>query len=266
MTSGMMWPGVIGGRVGHSLLRWLAGSPPRRDRCSGDAYRDRSKLEVLLGPGIWRELEGKVVLDFGCGTGADAIEVASRGAKKVIGLDIRERALQIARRSAADAGLADRCVFVTETLEGADAVISLDGFEHYADPRGALSTMKGLLRPGGRIFIAFGPPWFHPLGGHLFSVFPWAHLIFTEKALIRWRSDFKTDGATRFGEVEGGLNRMTVRRFRSLVDECGCAVEEFVATPIRRLAFLSSGLTREFVTSIVRCRLARPELGPGARW
>jgi hypothetical protein len=96
----------------------------------------------------------------------------------------------------------------------------------------------------------------HPLGGHLFSVFPWAHLIFTESALIRWRADFKSDGATRFGEVAGGLNQMTVRRFRKLVEHSGFAVERFEAVPIRRARYLANALTRELVTSIVRCELS----------
>jgi 2-polyprenyl-3-methyl-5-hydroxy-6-metoxy-1,4-benzoquinol methylase len=89
--------GVIGGRLGYQLLRRLGGSPPRRDLCSGAAYRDRSKLEVLLGPGIWRDCADKVVLDFGCGAGDDAVEMAQRGARRVIGLDIRESVLQVAR-------------------------------------------------------------------------------------------------------------------------------------------------------------------------
>jgi hypothetical protein len=74
--------------------------------------------------------------------------------------------------------------------------------------------MYDLLRPGGQVVVSFGPPWFHPFGGHFFSVFRWAHLVFSEAALIEWRSAFKTDGATRFREVEGGLNQMTVRRLR----------------------------------------------------
>ena len=250
-----MRTGVIGGRVGYRLFRWLAGSPPRREPRSADAYRERSKLEVLLGPGVWREFDGKVVLDFGCGTGAEAIEIARRGAKRVIGLDIRENVLEIARRDAAEAGVTDRAVFTTAAEEMADVIVSIDGFEHYIDPRGVLASMKRLLRPGGRLLITFGPPWFHPLGGHLFSVFPWAHLIFTEKALIRWRSDFKTDGATRFTEVEGGLNGMTVRRFRRLIEESGYVVERFETVPIRTLRLLSTRLTQEFVTAVVRCTL-----------
>jgi len=152
--------------------------------------------------------------------------------------------------------VADRCIFATEAPQQVDVVVSVDGFEHYADPAGALRFMKALLGPGGRVLVAFGPPWFHPLGGHVFSIFPWSHLVFTERALIRWRSDFSHDGATRFAEVEGGLNGMTVRRFSRIVAESGYAVEHFEAVPIRRLRFLAAGPTRELFTAIIRCRLS----------
>ena len=138
-------------------------------------------------------------------------------------------------------------------------VIRKGKFSEYFEPGDVeriLETMRRLVRPHGRVLIAFGPPWLHPLGGHLFSVFPWAHLVFTERALLRWRADFKSDGATRFGEVEGGLNQMTVRRFRTLVDRCDFAVERFEAAPIKRLRRLSNALTLEFVTAMVRCELS----------
>ena len=101
----------------------------------------------------------------------------------------------------------------------------------------------------------FWPTWYHPLGGHLFSVFPWAHLVFTEASLIRWRSDFKTDGATRFCEAEGGLNQMTIRRFRSIVAESDFKFAEFEPVPIRKLRIIANRVTREFTTAIVRCKL-----------
>ena len=200
-------------------------------------------------------MHGKVVLDVGCGTGAEAIDLVRHGARRAIGLDIRERPLQIARTAAADAGLADRCVFVQHTDERADVVLSVDGFEHYDDPAGVLRFMRERVSDSGRVLISFGPPWLHPLGGHLFSVFPWAHLIFTERALLGWRARFKSDGATRFHEVEGGLNQMTIRRFVRLLDESPFEVESFEAVPIRRLRPVANRMTREFTTAIVRCRL-----------
>jgi SAM-dependent methyltransferase len=237
------------------VLRWLGVRAQKRDGCSGSAYQDRSKVEALFGPGIWIELRDKVVIDFGCGTGAEAIEVARCGAKKVVGVDVRESVLIVARGAAVAAGMWDRCIFSTRTDEQADVILSIDGLEHYGDPEHALTLMRQLVRDDGKVFIAFGPPWFHPLGGHLFSVFPWAHLIFTEKAFIRWRSDFKSDGATRFCEVEGGLNQMTVRRARQLLDKSAFTIASFEAVPIKRVRAISRWLPREFFTSVVRCTL-----------
>jgi hypothetical protein len=105
------------------------------------------------------------------------------------------------------------------------------------------------------VLTSFGPTWYHPLGGHLFSVFPWAHLVFTEKALIRWRSDFKTDRATKFGEVAGGLNQMTIKRFERVVAESPFRFEHLELVPIRKLRRVANRLTREATTAIVRCKL-----------
>ena len=117
--------------------------------------------------------------------------------------------------------------------------------------------MRSLVRDDGCVIAVFGPTWYHPLGGHLFSVFPWSHILFTERALIRWRSDFKTDGAQKFGEVEGGLNQMTVRRFEKLVAESDFRFDTFEAVPIRKLKPIANRMTREFTTAIVRCKLVR---------
>jgi SAM-dependent methyltransferase len=212
-------------------------------------------MAVLFGPGIWDELRGKTVIDFGCGAGQEAVEAAQHGARRVIGIDNRERVLAEARSAAESARVSDRCTFATRTGEQADVILSLDSFEHFDDPAGVLRVMRSLLKDDGSVLTVFGPTWYHPLGGHLFSIFPWAHLVFTEGALIRWRSDFKTDGATRFGEVEGGLNQMTIRRFRRLVEESSFRFERFEAVPIRRLRWLSGPLTREFTTAVVRCKL-----------
>ncbi len=247
--------GFIGGTLGYHLLRRFGGNG-NSGGCDGRAYRSRSKVEAIFGPAFWLELAGKTVIDFGCGVGQEAIEIAERGARLVIGIDNRESVLNVARRAADEKKMGDRCVFASQSDVRVDAIVTIDSFEHFRDPAGVLDLMSMLLKPDGRVYVAFGPPWYHPWGGHLFSVFPWAHLLFTERVLIRWRSDFKRDGAKRFNEVEGGLNLMTVRRFERLVQQSRFRFERFETVPIRKLRMFFTPLTREFCTSMVRCTLA----------
>ena len=89
-----MRTGVIGGTLGYQLLHHLGRRVARGvDPCDGSAYRHRSKVEALFGRRIWTALAGRVVIDFGCGEGAEAVEIARRGARRVIGIDVRPHAL-----------------------------------------------------------------------------------------------------------------------------------------------------------------------------
>jgi SAM-dependent methyltransferase len=243
-------------RFQYRLLKLIAPIDPKG--LDGSAYNGQSKLRTLLGNDIFDLANDKVVIDFGCGTGKESVELAQSGARLVIGVDIQEEMLSQARQRARLAGVQDRCVFSTKAPERADVIISLDSFEHFSDPSGALSEIWELVKPGGHLLASFGPTWYHPLGGHLFSVFPWAHLIFSEKALIRWRSDIRDDGAKSFGEVAGGLNQMTIARFLEIVQRSPFKVDYIRAVPIRRLSVLHNRLTQEFTSSTVRCKLYKP--------
>ena len=220
-------------------------------------YEGKSKLAILLGDKFLNRLSGKTIIDFGCGYGLEAVEMAQKGAKRVIGIDIREDVLNGARQNALRACVQDTCLFASATKEFAEIIVSIDAFEHFEDPAEILRIMDALLQTTGEVLISFGPTWYHPLGGHLFSVFPWAHLLFSEKALIQWRSTFKTDGATRFSEVAGGLNQMTIRRFEKLIEESAFRLASCELVPIKNLRSIHCGLTREFATAIVRCRLVK---------
>ncbi|WP_161604313.1 class I SAM-dependent methyltransferase [Roseiconus nitratireducens] len=211
-----------------------------------------------LDPGFWSAIADATVVDFGCGYGEGTIELARRGAGRVIGIDIRPEVLVPARERASRAGVADRCEFTAHAPSRlADYVVSIDAFEHFSEPAAVLKTMANTLVPGGRVIASFGPTWYHPRGGHLFSVFPWAHLLFSEAALCRWRRDFRSDGAMRFAEVEGGLNRMTIRRFERLVAESPLTLERLHLRPIRAARFLHGRWSREFLTSVVDCVLVK---------
>jgi len=245
--------GIIGGEVGYRLLRKLDNVSPGNDLTT--AYDGVSKMEVLFGPEIWSQLANRTVLDFGCEGGIEAMDMAQHGVSRVIGLDIREEVLEGARRAAKAAGLDDRCTFTTEVKEKVDVVVSLDAFEHFADPLAMLGVMRSLLKEDGYVLTCFGPTWYHPLGGHGFSIFPWAHLVFTEPVLMRWHREKFGSNAYRFEEVAGGLNQLTLRRFTKIVAQSDFEFESFTAVPIRRLNFLANKLTREFTTAVVRCKL-----------
>ena len=224
--------GIIGGEIGYRILKRVGKKVPDEVPL---AYRGVSKLDKLLGDRFWEDIADKLVIDFGCGHGNDAIEMAKRGAKRVIGIDNRPEVLNVARASAKENCVESQCTFVTDTNERADVITSIDAFEHFQNPSEVLQIMRSRIKDDGKVIAVFGPTWYHPLGGHLFSVFPFAHLIFTERSLIRWRSDFKSDGATRIEEVSGGLNRMTISRFEKLISESDFCFSRLELVPFRRL-------------------------------
>jgi len=237
---------LVGGRLAAAILNryeWHdVEAPP--------GYEGKGKLEALIGPAIWDQIVDKIVLDFGCGHGREAIVLARHGARRVIGVDVQEKQLAIARVLQAAAGVSN-CTFVHQFDSKADVILSIDSFEHFGHPDEILKEMSRLLKPDGKVIVSFGPPWYHPKGGH-FPLFAWAHLLLTEKSLLKWRAKFKTDGAKRFHEIAGGLNQMSIRKFERLVANSPLRFETFETVPIRAVRRLHRGLTREFFTSVVR--------------
>lgn len=245
--------GIISGEIGYRLFRRLKKVCP--DNNVTTAYDGKSKMEVFFGPQIWGELANKTVLDFGCEAGIEAIDMAQHGVSRVIGLDIREEPLEAARQAAKKAGVENACVFTTQTDEKADVIVSLDAFEHFANPLAMLKLMRRLLKDDGYVLACFGPTWYHPLGAHGFSIFPWAHLVFSESVFMRCYREDTGRPAYHFEEVAGGLNKLTVGRFKKIVAQSDFEFESIEPVPIRKLRLLANEWTREFTTAVVKCKL-----------
>jgi 2-polyprenyl-3-methyl-5-hydroxy-6-metoxy-1,4-benzoquinol methylase len=264
----------LGGRLGFWALKSLAKSPV--NETSGphslkeDVTGGSAKLEQYFGHDIWTRLAGRDVLDFGCGEGKEAIAAALHGAKRVYGIDIRDVSLGIARESSTEHGVGDKCVFlngisqnsrVREISGKLEFAYSLDSFEHFSEPKPILDQLYSLLAPGGELYISFGPPWKHPFGCHMFflNFIPWMHFLFKEETIMAVRAGYRQDGAKRFGEVEGGLNQMTVGRFIRLAESSNFQIEKLRLIPIKGLTWLvRNHLTREYFTSVVQCVLKKP--------
>lgn len=211
-------------------------------------------------PDFLERISGKDVLDFGCGWGWQSAAIAQRRlARSVTGLDIRlfDKQAETARK----AGVADLVSFVSDVRgRQFDVVYSRSAFEHFDDPEAILRKMIEVTRPGGRIIITWAEPWWSPNGSHMtgYVGLPWSNVWFSEKTLMRVRSKYRSDGARRFGEVEGGLNRMTVRRFEKIIRSCGAPIEFYKLWPVRELPMVSSiPLVREFWTAAVSCVLRK---------
>jgi SAM-dependent methyltransferase len=267
-------PVRLGGPLAVSLFRGISHKPGTKNGAAKAAQDEPPsggrKLEKYFGLGVWNHFAGKTVLDFGCGSGHEAVAVAAKGAKLVYGVDVQDWRLQEARLLAERESVGERCVFlhahrdsaVIENLrDSLQCAYSLDSFEHYSDPKLILTTIYNLLGPGASLHISFGPPWKHPRGGHMFFLcsLPWFHLIFSEEAILTVRAEHRNDGANCFGDVEGGLNQMTIARFMEIIRDAKFQIQEFRLIPIKGQSLLTRHhVLREYFTSVVRCTLIKP--------
>lgn len=69
-------------------------------RNRGDNYNDL--LEQPAMSELLPDLKGKSVLDLGCGFGRNSIDFVKRGARRVVGIDISEKMLDIAKNQSSD--------------------------------------------------------------------------------------------------------------------------------------------------------------------
>jgi 2-polyprenyl-6-hydroxyphenyl methylase / 3-demethylubiquinone-9 3-methyltransferase len=103
-------------------------------------------------------LAGLRLLDVGCGAGLAAEALARRGFD-VLGLDAAGATIDAARAHAAGQGLAVayRAGVAEDVMaEGRrfPVVTALEVIEHVADPRAFVTTLAGLLEPGGLLFLS----------------------------------------------------------------------------------------------------------------
>lgn len=106
-----------------------------------------------------RNATGKRILDFGCGSGFHATELA-RFAEHVTGIDISPEAIRLAQEHARSLGLEERTTFLVMdaenlTFEPASFdVVSVRGVLHHMDLESALTQIRKVIKPDGKaIFL-----------------------------------------------------------------------------------------------------------------
>jgi len=103
-------------------------------------------------------IEGKTVLDVGCGPGHYSISLAQRGAAHVVGIDFAGGMLRLATEHARQAGVAGRCEFreadfLTFISEPFDYLILMGFMDYIPEPGRVIEKVLSLTRS--KAFLSF---------------------------------------------------------------------------------------------------------------
>lgn len=108
-------------------------------------------------------LQGKTVLDVGCGSGRYCLAFAQRGAARAVGVDFAPAMIELARQHAASLGVAGRCEFRVGGFPEAvpdgpfDHSTAMGFFDYVADPAPIIARMRELTRS--TIIMSFPKAW-----------------------------------------------------------------------------------------------------------
>jgi ubiquinone/menaquinone biosynthesis C-methylase UbiE len=180
-------------------------------------YRDS-----LLFDGI----KGAVALDYCCGNGEVAVEMAKQGALRVVGIDISPIAIENASALAKAAGVEDVCEFVVMDAEHtifADAtfdVIHEYGALHHLELQSAFKELSRILKSSGKLVcteaLRHNPliHWYRRRTPHL-------------------RTEWEVDHILGFPEIEGGESYFAALKLRTF------HLAALAAVPFRKAFFFN---------------------------
>ena len=184
-----------------------------------------NRLEILWGDGFLSpggpkevkeilkgiDLDGKSILDIGCGTGGvEIVLVKDLGADQVTGIDIEPQLIERAQQRVEELGLSDRVevqLVAPGPLDFADnsfdIVFSKDSLIHISDKNALFKEILRVLRPGG-LFV--GSDWLVDEGAE--SSTEWnrlvelAHLSFKAATAKETKETMEKAGFERVSTVD----------------------------------------------------------------
>ena len=227
-----------------------------RDPSAGDYLNERyeqkhkdvtayiSALQETF-PNIQTMIADKYVLDVGCAEGIETLALSMMGANMAHGIDIRieDDKNQVIKEQNKDCRMEFSIMDAQNTSfqDGEfDAVVTCGSFEHFNDPYLILKECKRILKDDGLIFLT-SSVWAHPWGSHMnfFTKVPWVQHIFSETTIMNVRRKYRDDGANKFNEVEGGLNKVGIRSFNNMVKDLNLKIEFIKLNPVKGLTSLT---------------------------
>ena len=102
---------------------------------------------------------GDTLLDIACGSGGPTLRIAGKAGSNVVGIDINEQGIKVARKQAQDLGLTGQAKF--EVVDGSKSLqfeetsfsglICVDAVNHLPRREAVFADWHRVLKPGGRL-------------------------------------------------------------------------------------------------------------------
>lgn len=177
-------------------------------------------------------LDGKRIMDFGCGMGGMTLWYAKNWDCEVFGTDIDGHHIEVANRIKEKYRLSN-VVFSQQNVieqpldEKFDYIFLNDVVEHisldYLD--NIFAQLKKALKPDGRIFISY-PPWKSPYASHLNHVIkiPWCQFLpkkMLDTLIEKHNHPIVGELESDLREAYDGLNKMTHHKLMGVAERSG---------------------------------------------
>lgn len=158
----------------HKVAQYFDAHTQRYDELYGEVHSPLQRLIDRLFHEVIKQrydltfarsgdLRGKRVLDIGCGSGRYTVRFAVDGAAEVVGVDVSEKMLDLARARAEAVGVAGRCTFLRAefltwpSARPFDIVTAIGFFDYVTRPAPYIARIAELCR--GDVFATFPIRW-----------------------------------------------------------------------------------------------------------
>ncbi len=124
----------------------------RDSDCNANDLIEQPAMRKLL-----PDLNGKSVLDLGCGYGHNCLDFVNRGAERVVGIDISEKMLAVAEKESSNDKIEYRNMSMTdisELSEKFDFIYSSLAFHYVKDFDTFAKDMYSVLNAGGHLLFS----------------------------------------------------------------------------------------------------------------
>lgn len=193
---------------------------------------------------------GDAVAEIGSAEGGVLVAFAEEGAQDCLATDIAKERLETGKRIAGKGGFDIEYTshdIIFDQPEDKwrthyDLVLLRDVIEHLDETEKALTNIKAIIKPGGRLYVTF-PPYHSPFGGHQHTVangggkLPWIHLL--PRALFH---RFIASGRPRDIEEVKRLEKiqLTTTKFERAAQAAGYEIEKkkfYLLRPVFKMKF-----------------------------